>query len=91
MDHWHKIYPGEILTVEYKNVIGNTETTIRQIIDYCELPFEQGCLEFYNSSRPVKTPSAQQVRQPIYKSGINYWENYAEYLSPLQELLNDPN
>ena len=91
MDHWHKIYPGEILTVEYKNVIGNTETTIRQIIDYCELPFEQGCLEFYNSSRPVKTPSAQQVRQPIYKSGMNYWENYAEYLSPLKELLNDPN
>ena len=91
MDHWHKIYPGEILTVEYKNVIGNTETTIRQIIDYCGLPFEQDCLEFYNSSRPVKTPSAQQVRQPIYKSGMNYWENYAEYLSPLKELLNDPN
>ena len=91
MDQWHKIYPGEILTIEYKNVITNTETTIRQIIDYCELPFEQGCLEFYNSSRPVKTPSAQQVRQPIYKSGMNYWKNYAEFISPLKELLNDPN
>ena len=91
MNHWHNIYGKDILTVHYDNVINKTEETIRQLIDYCNLPFEQECLEFYKSSRPVKTPSAEQVRQPIYKSGLNYWKNYEKHLLPLKKIIDEIN
>ena len=91
MNHWHNIYGKDIYTVHYDNVINETEETIRELIDYCELPFEKECLEFYNSSRPVKTPSAEQVRQPIYKSGLNYWKNYEKHLLPLKKIIDEIN
>jgi len=91
MNHWHNIYGKDIYTVHYDNVINKTEETIRELIDYCELPFEKECLEFYNSSRPVKTPSAEQVRQPIYKSGLNYWKNYEKHLLPLKKIIDEIN
>ena len=91
MNHWHNVYGKDIYTVHYDNVINKTEETIRELIDYCELPFEKECLEFYNSSRPVKTPSAEQVRQPIYKSGLNYWKNYEKHLLPLKKIIDEIN
>ena len=91
MNHWHNVYGKDIYTVHYDNVINETEETIRELIDYCELPFEKECLEFYNSSRPVKTPSAEQVRQPIYKSGLNYWKNYEKHLLPLKKIIDEIN
>jgi len=91
MNHWHNVYGKDIYTVHYDNVINETEETIRELIDYCELPFENECLEFYNSSRPVKTPSAEQVRQPIYKSGLNYWKNYEKHLLPLKKIIDEIN
>ena len=91
MNHWHNIYGKDIFTVHYDSVINKTEETIRELIDYCNLPFEKECLEFYKSSRPVKTPSAEQVRQPIYKSGLNYWKNYEKHLLPLKEIIDEIN
>ena len=91
MNHWHNVYGKDIFTVHYDNVINKTEETIRELIDYCNLPFEKECLEFYNSSRPVKTPSAEQVRQPIYKSGLNYWKNYEKHLVPLKKIIDEIN
>ncbi len=91
MNHWHKVYGKDIFTVHYDDVINKTEETIRELIDYCNLPFEQECLEFYKSSRPVKTPSAEQVRQPIYKSGLNYWKNYEKHLLPLKKIIDEIN
>mgnify|MGYP001464465039 FL=1 len=91
MNHWHNIYGKDIFTVHYDNVVNETEETIRELIDYCNLPFEQECLEFYKSSRPVKTPSAEQVRQPIYKSGLNYWKNYDKHLLPLKKIIDEIN
>jgi tetratricopeptide (TPR) repeat protein len=91
MNHWQNVYGKDIYTVHYDNVINETEETIRELIDYCELPFEKECLEFYNSSRPVKTPSAEQVRQPIYKSGLNYWKNYEKHLLPLKKIIDEIN
>ena len=91
MNHWHKVYGKDIFTIHYDDVINKTEETIRELIDYCNLPFEQECLEFYKSSRPVKTPSAEQVRQPIYKSGLNYWKNYEKYLLPLKKIIDEIN
>ena len=89
MNHWHKVFGDQIYTVHYDNVINDTENTIKELIQYCELPFENECLEFYKSSRPVKTPSAEQVRQPIYKSGLNYWKNFEEHLQPLKKIIDE--
>jgi len=91
MNHWHSVYGKDIFTVHYDNVINKTEETIRELIDYCNLSFEKECLEFYKSSRPVKTPSAEQVRQPIYKSGLNYWKNYEKHLVPLKKIIDEIN
>ena len=88
MDHWNKVLPNQILSVNYEDLVNNFEFTVKQILDYCKLPFEDACIEFYKSKRSVKTPSAQQVRQPIYKSGLDYWKNYDPYLDELKKHLN---
>ena len=83
MNHWNKVLPGKILSVQYEDLVGDLENSVRRILDYCELPFEQDCVEFYKSKRAVKTPSAEQVRQPIYKQGLDYWKNFEPFLSDL--------
>ncbi|MGB3725691.1 MAG: sulfotransferase [Glaciecola sp.] len=85
MDHWQQLFKGEILLVEHENMVNNTEAEIRRMLDYCDLPFEQACLDFHKTKRAVKTPSAEQVRQPIYKSGLAQWENFAPYLGELKQ------
>ncbi len=87
MDHWNKVLPNQILSINYEDVVNNFEESVNQILEYCEIPFENECLEFYKSKRSVKTPSAEQVRQPIYKSGMDYWKNYETYLDELKNNL----
>lgn len=87
MDHWKEVLPNKILSVQYEDLVGDLENSVRRILDYCELPFEQDCVEFYKSKRAVKTPSAEQVRQPIFKEGLDYWKNYEPYLSDLAKNL----
>ena len=87
MNHWNKVLPNQILSVNYEDLVNNFENTVKEILDYCKLPFEEACIEFYNSKRSVKTPSAQQVRQPIYTSGLDYWKNYDPYLDELKKHL----
>ncbi len=87
MDHWDRELPGRILRVQYEDVIGDLETQVRRILDYCGLPFEQACLDFHKSKRAVRTPSSEQVRQPIYKSGMDQWENFESFLDPLKKAL----
>ena len=60
---------------------------IRKLIDFCNLEFEENCIEFYKNKRAVRTPSSEQVRQPIYKKGIDQWKNYEKWLYPLKETL----
>ena len=83
MKFWNNYFPDEIYTVCYENVINNPEQEVRLMLKYLGLDFEKSCMDFYKSSRPVKTASSEQVRQPIYKSGMNYWENYEDDLSTL--------
>jgi len=87
MDHWNGVLPDQILSINYEDVVNNFEESVRKILEYCEIPFEQQCLEFYKSKRSVKTPSAEQVRQPIYTSGMDYWKNYEPYLDDLKNNL----
>ena len=85
MDFWNSYFPNSIHTVMYENVIENPEDEVRSMINFLNLDFQESCLSFYKSSRPVKTASSEQVRQPIYKSALNYWKNFD---SDLEELKN---
>jgi hypothetical protein len=87
MDHWDKVLPGKILRVQYEDVVNDTETQVRRILDYCGLPFEQACLEFYKTERAIRTASSEQVRQPIYKGGLDMWRNYEPHLDNLKAAL----
>ena len=89
MQHWQQVFPGEILTVNYEDVVNKPEEQISLILDYCGLSFEEQCLRFYENKRVIRTPSSEQVRQPIYTKGLEQWKNYEEYLSPLKNELNN--
>jgi hypothetical protein len=84
MAHWQTLFPDEILLVQHEDVVGDTETQVRRILAFCGLPFEQACLDFHKNKRAVKTPSAQQVRQPIYTSGLEQWRHFEPYLDSLK-------
>ena len=87
MDHWDQVLPGFVLRVQYEEVVENLESEVNRILNFCGLPFEDACLSFHQTKRSVRTPSAEQVRQPIYKSGLEQWTNYKEYLQPLIDSL----
>jgi hypothetical protein len=87
--HWEEVYPGRIHRVQYEHLIDNTEHEVKQLFKYLELPFEKECLEFYKNKRAVKTPSAEQVRQPIYNDSVEQWKNYEHLLGPLKDGLGD--
>jgi tetratricopeptide (TPR) repeat protein len=87
MNHWDEVLPGRVLRVQYEDVVADTETQVRRILDYCGLPFEPECLRFYETDRAVRTPSSEQVRQPIYSGATELWRNYVSWLGPVEEAL----
>ena len=87
MAHWDEVLPGRILRVQHEDVIEDLEGQVRKILDYCDLPFEQACVDFHKTERAVRTPSSEQVRQPIFKSGMQQWRNYEQFLQPLVDAL----
>ena len=89
MDYWDQALPGKVLRVQYEEVVDDVETQVRRLLDYCGLEFEPGCLSFHNTERSVRTPSSEQVRRPIYQSGLDYWRNYEPWLGPLRDTLGE--
>jgi len=87
MDQWARVIPGRVLTVQYEEVVADFEAQVRRLLDFCGLPFEEACLRFYESERPVRTPSAEQVRQPIYDRSVGHWRHYEKYLGELIDVL----
>lgn len=87
MDHWDAVLPGSILRVCHEQVIADLETQVRRILDYCGLPFEAACLSYYETERAVRTASSEQVRQPIYNSGVEQWTKFRPYLADLEQML----
>lgn len=87
MEHWDQVLPGKVLRVHYEHVVDDLETQVHRILDFCGLPFESGCVEFYKTKRSVRTPSSEQVRQPIYKGGLEQWRHYEPYLDVLKSEL----
>ena len=89
MDHWDKMLPGKILRVQYEDVVADLKKEVIRILDYCGLPFEENCINFHQTERNIRTPSSEQVRQPIYKSGLEQWKNYEPWLDPLKKALDE--
>jgi tetratricopeptide (TPR) repeat protein len=89
MEHWNAALPGRVLRVHHEDVVDDLEGSVRRILDYCELPFEPACLEFHRTERSVRTASSEQVRQPIYREGLDQWRNYEPWLGSLKEALGD--
>ena len=87
MDHWDQALPGFVLRVMHGDVVDDLETQVRRILDFCGLPFEEACLNFHETERSVRTPSSEQVRQPIYRSGLEQWRHFEPWLGPLKEAL----
>lgn len=89
MDYWDSVLPGFVLRVQHEDVVNDLESQVRRILDFCELDFEPACLEFHKTERNIRTPSSEQVRQPIYKTGLEQWRNFEAHLDPLKEALGE--
>jgi tetratricopeptide (TPR) repeat protein len=84
MDHWRRVLPaGRILDVRYEDVVADLEGESRRILAHCGLEWHARCLAFHETDRPVRTASAAQVRQPIYRNAVGRWRDYAKHLAPL--------
>lgn len=87
MDHFDEVLPGFALRVMHEDVVDDLEGQVRRLLDFCGLPFESSCLEFHKTERSIRTPSSEQVKQPIYRSSVEQWRHFEPYLEPLKQAL----
>ncbi len=87
MAHFDAVLPGRVHRVIYERMVEDTESEVRRLLDYCGLSFEAACLRFFENERAVRTPSSEQVRQPIYREAVDQWRNYDAWLGPLKAAL----
>jgi len=87
MAYMDTVMPGRVYRVIYERMVNDTEAEVRALLDYCGLAFEPACLEFHKTERAVRTPSSEQVRQPIYKKATAEWKPYEPFLGPLKTAL----
>ena len=88
MNYYQEVFGQQILNIKYEEVVANTKKETKKILDYLDLNFEENCLEFYKNKRPIQTASVVQARKPVYKSSINSWMKYKDFLKPLTDKLN---
>jgi hypothetical protein len=90
MAHWEAVLPPRrVLRVPHEEVVEDLEGSVRRILGYCGLEFEPACREFHKTERSVRTASSEQVRQPIFREGLDQWRNFEPWLGPLKEALGD--
>jgi len=89
MAHLDRVQPGAVHRVVYERMVDDTEAEVRALLDYCGVEFEAACLAFHQTERAIRTPSSEQVRQPIFRDGTEAWKPYAEYLGPLRAALGE--
>ncbi len=89
MRHWEQVLPGRILRVQHEQLVADLEGNVRRILEFCGLAYEAACVEFHRTRRQVHSASSEQVRQPIYKEGVDQWRNFEPWLGPLKAALGD--
>jgi tetratricopeptide (TPR) repeat protein len=87
MTHFDAVLPGRVHRVCYERLVGHTETEVRRLLAYCGLPFEESCLRFHETERPVSTASSEQVRRPVYREALEQWRKFEPWLQPLRHAL----
>jgi tetratricopeptide (TPR) repeat protein len=87
MDHYDQVLPGRVHRVLYEDLVAATDAEVGRLLAHCGLPFEESCLRFYENPRAVRTASSQQVRQPIFRDGLDHWRHYEPWLTPLEQAL----
>jgi tetratricopeptide (TPR) repeat protein len=87
MQHWDQALPGKVLRVQHEQLVVDLAHNVRRILDFCGLDFEPRCIEFYKTERAVRTASSEQVRQPIFRDGLDQWRHFEPFLGPLQAAL----
>jgi tetratricopeptide (TPR) repeat protein len=89
MQHWDEVLRGKVLRIHYEDLLEDLEPQVRRILGFCGLEFEPACLEFYKTERSVFTASSEQVRQPLFREGLDQWQHYEPWLGPLKNMLGD--
>ncbi|MEA3149679.1 MAG: hypothetical protein QOD56_618, partial [Gammaproteobacteria bacterium] len=89
MRHWDEVLPGKVLRILHEDVVDDLDGNVRRILDFCGLDFEPACMEFYKTERSVRTASSEQVRQPIFREGLDQWKHYEPWLGELKGALGD--
>jgi tetratricopeptide (TPR) repeat protein len=87
MSHFDRVLPGRVHRVVYEEMVADPDMEVRRLLAYCGLPFEPGCLRFYENDRVVRTASSEQVRMPIFTDAVEHWQNFEPWLSPLLDVL----
>jgi hypothetical protein len=87
MNRYHALLPGQIHDISYEALIADQEAVSRTLLSACGLPWEKACLDFHKTVRDVKTASATQVRQPIYKTSLEEWKKFEHRLAPFYDKL----
>ncbi len=88
MTHWNAVLPGYVLRVNHEDVVADLEHEVRRVLAFCNLPFEEACLKYYETERNIRTPSSEQVRQPIFRDGVEQWRHFEPWLAPLRTALD---
>ena len=88
MNYWKNLFPNFIFNVTYENLVSNTEKEIRSMLNFCDLEWDNNCLDYYKNKRAVKTASDIQARSKIYTSSIDSWKKYEKYLNEYFQKLN---
>ena len=89
MNHWDSVLPGRILRMHHEDVVQDLEGSVRRMLQFCGLEFEPQCIEFHQTKRSVRTASSEQVRQAIYREGLEQWKHFEPWLEPLRRALGD--
>jgi tetratricopeptide (TPR) repeat protein len=89
MDHWYGVLPDFIYNIHYEDLVADQKKQSRALVAHCGLEWDDACLEFHRTSRPVYTASAAQIRRPIYAESVRSWERYKPWLAPLLDELAD--
>jgi tetratricopeptide (TPR) repeat protein len=89
MSHWDTVLPDFVLRVQHEDVVADLESEVRRILDFCGLPFEDACLRYFETERNIRTPSSEQVRQPIFTDSIEQWQHFEPWLGPLKSALHE--
>jgi len=89
MRHWDEVLPGAVLRVQYEDLVNDLDRTVQRVLAFCGLEPQSACLEFHKTERSVSTASSEQVRQPLFREGLDGWRHYAPWLGALEKALGD--